>query len=117
MPIRVPGFVKRNGQRPRNWQIDISKKAHNIQDKVFQLQNDLSDQYTDNKEMHSIIAELEDTILQQQTVIMDLESRMPREVVMVSRPSGRKTSISFVVECHWSCLLIAPLHLAFYPTY
>ena len=23
MPIRVPGFIKRNGQRPRNWQIDI----------------------------------------------------------------------------------------------
>ena len=41
--------------------------------------------------MHSIIAELEDTILQQQAVIMDLESRMQREVGMVSRPSGGNT--------------------------
>jgi hypothetical protein len=44
------------------------------------------------------ITELEDTILEHQAIIMDLDSRMPREVGMITRPSNGKTFPSFVVE-------------------
>ena len=48
--------------------------------------------------MQTNIHELEDTILEQQAIIMDLESRMPREVVMITRSPGGKICPSFVVE-------------------
>ena len=35
MPIRVPGFIKRNGQRPRNRQIDVSKGRTIFKTKFF----------------------------------------------------------------------------------
>lgn len=41
--------------------------------------------------MHSITAVSEDAILEQQAVLRDLESRMLREVGIISRPFGGKS--------------------------
>ena len=48
--------------------------------------------------MQTNLTELEYLFLEQQAIIMDLESRMPRHVRKITKSSGGKTWPSFVVE-------------------